>query len=1567
MKRNLQLLLVILYLAITAGNLKANDTTYIHHFPYAGEVTDMLEDGNFLWLGTLDGLVKFNKLTEKAEFFYPGQCGLLSLDITSLCKDSSDNLWIRTLQGITKFDGEKWENYLNQNSSLPGGEGNIITAGKDGHIWIADDYNLYDFYNGRATSCNNDPPTPANLYTRTMQTDGNGVLWLGSYTYGLLRFEGKKWMRFDTSNSGIPSNMVNFIIIDRDGSKWLATNKGIARLKDTIWTLWNTKNSSINQDSLFQLTIDKHGNICVQGSKGISIFKDGTFTNLTFETPDYSVRSMIRDSSDIFWMGTNYGLVKFDGKTARTIKPSSIPDLAKNINAIAFDKEGTMWMGSQNKLIKYDGKNYQAFNYSNSIILSNENINSIQIDSSGNIWILGYLAVYKYDGANWNRFDTGNSLVSDGLKYMTVDKKGIVWLANGKSLLKYNGTGWDEFVPGKDFLKDDAFGDVAVDIDGSIWFIGWEGKIYKFKDSVWSLIEIKNYPDRMSYPLKLKIDAKGNKWIGWHWGLLKYDNEKLTFFTNPYDSSSRFDVLDLTFDSQDNPWLGTSLGIAKIIDSKVKLYGYIGLVYRWSSLIDCLAFDKGGNLWFSSRGHLNVIYNNYGDYPDNFIKAVKMKYQLFNGKTFDYDGETDAFNGFEILPGENKRCGIRPVVTFKNDTKDQALQFEVVATIYKDYENSLVFRKSKAVTAEALANPDSSGVQWVDEIGNPLYFPKDSTYKGLPPGGYARVSFDPFIPNEILPIHHGRMILRAFSKNLSLPDSTEFPYEDKLDDTLTRVVYSLNRIESLHDECNEYVKSGSARLPSPDIWVNQGVEVVDGNQYCYQPMNAYQQDGDFTHRSFTRKYAPVYLMNRKAGDADVPPGVRGGDTLTSHVIDMRYRYYTTLSFTYQRTGKIGNFDRGWCDNSLVGPEHRVISPGDTLNAIREPDELILEYIIENGTNIDRLLNPREEDWHILPRRGGAPPEKENPPLTIFGGGGRRVALFEGDPDSILTRDNGLRADVFDDGKDDYFKIAQIVIPDTVIRKGGFIRFRLRVNAENNSTPGVLYDDSDNFYVDDIRILFNCGCPDLSVHEIQLNTHYCINSLNTLNTITPYLTISNTHSNPIWAFWVELRMKLKNYPEWNDTTPFDQPMYYFSKQSTYLLPFERRRIDLPFWNINGLSEYLKPGKNVIQLWANLVIPGGDLDQSNDTLYTEQEIWFDKGMGYDNWENPHSDAGDFSYPGSGISLYGHSRGDDSVSNAVGDIGGSGPGQIAMRFELPGKDTIFGFQAFFTQFATAPDPIRFAIYKDLDGKPGDLVEGSILDRNTGFDDLREQWYINEYSTYLYDNKNKPPVLEAGTYWAAIMQLGETGLQLGAQGFRAGMVTTVYDSAGNGSRGTSLLIHKSLRKMDTASKHLLNDSPWYYENDIGSGNWVPFAPTVGNPGYSHLDHAGTIRNGSRSARTYSRGTFVPMLRVYMDGSHYKPSDVENQVESSNEKIHAFPNPAVNFVVIDYVVEKPGLVDITISNMLGEDVKLLFNGYRAAGNYELPLSAKDMPSGMYLLRLEQASGTATAKLMIVK
>ena len=98
--------------------------------------------------------------------------------------------------------------------------------------------------------------------------------------------------------------------------------------------------------------------------------------------------------------------------------------------------------------------------------------------------------------------------------------------------------------------------------------------------------------------------------------------------------------------------------------------------------------------------------------------------------------------------------------------------------------------------------------------------------------------------------------------------------------------------------------------------------------------------------------------------------------------------------------------------------------------------------------------------------------------------------------------------------------------------------------------------------------------------------------------------------------------------------------------------------------------------------------------------------------------------------------------------------------------------------------------------------------------------------------------------------------------------------------------------------------------------------------------------------------------------------TDDINEIDNTPESFtlyQNYPNPFNPVTNIKYSTPQSGYITLKVYNLLGEEVAVLFEGFRSAGNYNILFNGSDLPSGIYFYRLKSSSFVETKKLVLMK
>jgi hypothetical protein len=108
--------------------------------------------------------------------------------------------------------------------------------------------------------------------------------------------------------------------------------------------------------------------------------------------------------------------------------------------------------------------------------------------------------------------------------------------------------------------------------------------------------------------------------------------------------------------------------------------------------------------------------------------------------------------------------------------------------------------------------------------------------------------------------------------------------------------------------------------------------------------------------------------------------------------------------------------------------------------------------------------------------------------------------------------------------------------------------------------------------------------------------------------------------------------------------------------------------------------------------------------------------------------------------------------------------------------------------------------------------------------------------------------------------------------------------------------------------------------------------------------------------------------IQIYNVGSDAAPFDDTFITHPSSLLLYpAYPNPFNSATAIKYALPCPGDVALRIYNPLGQQVGTLFEGFQLPGFHTATLTADDLPSGLYFVRLKVEGGVASRKVLLIK
>lgn len=165
-------------------------------------------------------------------------------------------------------------------------------------------------------------------------------------------------------------------------------------------------------------------------------FKNYTISNGLSQS---SVLTLVQDDNFSFWIGTQDGLNKFDGKEFTTYNSDNTPELKNTYVKKAIKaKNNNLWFGTNNGLIVYDQLQEKFTSYTHNTKLTLQ-IEDLVEDEKGNFWIASSSHGLYYFDVKSKKFIAKNEIVGSKRIYdLFLEKEGTLFISTeDKGLFVY--------------------------------------------------------------------------------------------------------------------------------------------------------------------------------------------------------------------------------------------------------------------------------------------------------------------------------------------------------------------------------------------------------------------------------------------------------------------------------------------------------------------------------------------------------------------------------------------------------------------------------------------------------------------------------------------------------------------------------------------------------------------------------------------------------------------------------------------------------------------------------------------------------------------------------------------------------------------------------------------------------------------------------------------------------------------------------------------------------------------------------------------------------------------------
>nr|WKN34096.1 two-component regulator propeller domain-containing protein [Tunicatimonas sp. TK19036] len=576
-----------------------------------------------------------------------------------------------------------------------------------------------------------------------------------------------------TIEEGLPQNMVDCMLQDRQGFLWFGTWNGLCRYDGYTFEVFNNGPSSLGNNFVYDLLEDPLGNLWIGTQQGLYVYqydqerfiRADTLSATPHASLSSAIHSLALHQDSVLLISSELGLSQFNLQNAYGhIKLHSHHSFGTGvrqlngsvINTLLNDRRNNIWVGTNAgvTILPANGQERKLITHepNDGGSLSSNQVLSLYEDSSGNFWIGTEYGLNRYTPTSLN-FSNGThqrffsqsanpeSLVHNAVMDILEDNDEnlIIATLGGLSIMT---KGSQQFInytheyQAEHSLSNDFINCLLKDEMGNIW-IGTERggiNVYNTHQNTFEHFEYKiNDKNSLSYSTTNSIyEDSSFLWIGTAGGgLNRYDKQSGTFHhfrheaENSHAISSDF-ITSIHRDQHNRLWVGTwGSGLNRLMnerDSTVLFERHQNESGLVSNFISSIVEDHNGNLWLGTLRGL-VKYNPETDiFETVFSEQSQPRITEVGCLLFDADQTLWAGtrNGLFRIQLQDSAQHKYQITQYKHNPSDsRSISGNYVISLLKDASGNLWF------------GTYGQGVNQMHSAGDSVWFTSYNTTHGL--------------------------------------------------------------------------------------------------------------------------------------------------------------------------------------------------------------------------------------------------------------------------------------------------------------------------------------------------------------------------------------------------------------------------------------------------------------------------------------------------------------------------------------------------------------------------------------------------------------------------------------------------------------------------------------------------------------------------------------------------------------------------------------------------------------------------------------------------------------------
>lgn len=591
--------------------------------------------------------------------------GLSQSSVMAIHQDREGFLWLGTQDGLDRYDGVELVPFRHSDkvASLSSNYIRALAEDSSGRLWIGTDttgLDCFDPISGQFLNFRNRPEDEGSLASnriRALQFDHGGKLWVATGEKGLSLFDPQTFEAVNYQNdplqpTSLADDRLTSLLVDRAGRLWIGSRRGLDRFDAKTGTFVHYthdpgRTDSLGDPSVRSLFEDGRGRIWVGTHGGLDLL-DPALASFRHFRPDPGnpyglsnppIRALIEDAEGRLWVGTDQGIHIFDEAKGRfehhRHDRSNASSLSQDVvTTFLRDRGGLLWIGTQGGGANIWDPATSSFAHIQTRPGEPSSLSSDTIQAFAEIGEKLYIGTLggglnvldrRTEEISIFRTGTGKSgLADDRVMALAAESRGRLYIGTFASGLQRFDPGsgrfetWRHDDANPDSLASDSIATLLEDHQGRLWIGSFFGGLARFDEASGTFV---HYRYDAANPESLPSDAitaiveapDSGLFIGTNGGGLSYlaaDDQRIVRFAAPEGDLGLQGldvVMSLHIDPKGSLWVGTAdAGLVRVESfdpqsGEARIQRFSDKEGAPNGTIFGIQSDRQGLLWLSTN------------------------------------------------------------------------------------------------------------------------------------------------------------------------------------------------------------------------------------------------------------------------------------------------------------------------------------------------------------------------------------------------------------------------------------------------------------------------------------------------------------------------------------------------------------------------------------------------------------------------------------------------------------------------------------------------------------------------------------------------------------------------------------------------------------------------------------------------------------------------------------------------------------------------------------------------------------------------------------------------------